>query len=237
MGSDGAVGQISRGSSNGATSWHSNGGSINLETGMQINGRNWGMKLSMSKSLRTTIALIRKVAEDCHTFFCSSEQPKAASHHLTDRTIQIPDRLKPSQCRKKLMRLATEVTALESHLRHVHPVCYGAAVLFETAVDKSISNGLASKFSQSTCNDNKESMDPFARLCHSCCHRRHGASKRENSRQSRHQCSRRLCCGSKQENGHQCWGTVLDRKTKAVVCAAAAADTQASKGAGRLCQG
>jgi hypothetical protein len=28
------------------------------------------------------------------------------------------------------MRLATEVTALESHLRHVHPVCYGAAVLF-----------------------------------------------------------------------------------------------------------
>jgi len=97
---------------------------------MQINGRNWGMKSSMSNLLRTTILLIRKVAEDCHTFGGSSEQPKAALHFLTARTIRIPDRLKLSRCREKLMRLATEVTALESHLRHVHPVCYGAAGLF-----------------------------------------------------------------------------------------------------------
>jgi hypothetical protein len=97
---------------------------------MQINGRNWGMKSSMSNSLRTTIALIRKVAEDCHTFGGSTEQPIVALHHLAARTIQIPDHLKISQRREKLMRLATEVTALESHLRHVHPVCYGAAVLF-----------------------------------------------------------------------------------------------------------
>ncbi len=87
MGSDGGVGQINRGSSNGATSRHSNGGSINSETGMQINGRNRGMTPSMSNLLRTTIALIRKVAEDCHTFGGSFEQPKTALHHLTARTI------------------------------------------------------------------------------------------------------------------------------------------------------
>jgi hypothetical protein len=51
-------------------------------------------------------------------------------HFLTAITIQIPDRLKLSQRREKLMHLATEVTALESHLRHVHPVCIGAAGLF-----------------------------------------------------------------------------------------------------------
>ena len=74
--------------------------------------------------------LIRRVAEDCHTFGGLSEQPKSALHFLTARTVQIPDHLKLSQRREKLMRLATEVTALESHLRHVHPVCYGAAGLF-----------------------------------------------------------------------------------------------------------
>ena len=87
MGSDGGVGQINRGSSNGATSPHSNGESINSETGMQINGRNWGMKSSMSNFFRTTIALIRKVAEDCHTFGGLSEQPIAVLHHLAARTI------------------------------------------------------------------------------------------------------------------------------------------------------
>jgi hypothetical protein len=124
------MGRIDGGSSNGATSRHSNRGSINSATLMQRNGTNQDTKSSMSNSLRTTIALIRTVAEDCHTFDGSSEKPVAALHHLTARTIRIPDRLKPSQRREKLMRLATEVTALESHVRHVHPVCYGAAVLF-----------------------------------------------------------------------------------------------------------
>jgi hypothetical protein len=32
----------------------------------------------------------------------------------------------------------------------------------ETAVEESISNGLASKFSQSKCDNNKKLMDPFA---------------------------------------------------------------------------
>ena len=50
----------------------------------------------------------------------------------------------------------------------------------ETAVRESISNGLASKFSQSKCNNNKELMDPFARLCHLCRHRHHNAREQEN---------------------------------------------------------
>jgi hypothetical protein len=52
----------------------------------------------------------------------------------------------------------------------------------ETTVEDSVSNGSASKFSRPKCNNNKESMDPFARLCHWCRHRRHRASKREKSR-------------------------------------------------------
>jgi hypothetical protein len=103
------------------------------------------MKLSMSNSLRTTIA-IRKVAEDCHTFGGSSEQPIATLHHLAARTIHIPDRLKPSQRREKLMRLATEVTTLESHLRHVHPVCYGSAVLFSDGMVAFASQKVVLKF-------------------------------------------------------------------------------------------
>jgi len=124
------MGRIDGGSSNGTTSRHSHRGSINSATHMRRNGTNQDTKSSMSNSLKTTISLIRTLAEDCHTFDGSSEKPVVALHHLTARTIRIPDRLKPSQRREKLMRLATEVTALESHLRHVHPVCYGAAVLF-----------------------------------------------------------------------------------------------------------
>jgi hypothetical protein len=44
--------------------------------------------------------------------------------------LKISARLKPSQRREKLMRLATEATALEIPQRHIHPIRYGAAVLF-----------------------------------------------------------------------------------------------------------
>lgn len=93
-------------------------------------------KHSMTKSLKTTIDLMRQMREEParHELDISgltglSDLP-ATLEHLTARTLRISSRLKPSQRREKLMRFATEVTALESHMKHAHPLRYGAAVLF-----------------------------------------------------------------------------------------------------------
>jgi hypothetical protein len=52
-------------------------------------------------------------------------------YHLSSRTIRMSERLRPSQRREKLMRLATEVTTLEIvPQKYIHPIRYGAAVLF-----------------------------------------------------------------------------------------------------------
>ena len=52
-------------------------------------------------------------------------------HHLTSRTVRMSKCLRPSQRREKLIRLATEVTTLEiAPQKHIHPIRYGAAVLF-----------------------------------------------------------------------------------------------------------
>ena len=50
--------------------------------------------------------------------------------HLTSKMLKISPRLKSSQRREKLIRLATEATAMEIPHRRIHPVRYGAAVLF-----------------------------------------------------------------------------------------------------------
>lgn len=56
---------------------------------------------------------------------------KFMPYHLTSRTIRMSERLRPSQRRERLMRLATEATTLEIvHQKHIHPIRYGAAVLF-----------------------------------------------------------------------------------------------------------
>jgi hypothetical protein len=71
---------------------------------------------------------------------------RSALHHLTARSIRMPEHLKPSQRRDKLMRLATEVTALESHMKHVHPIRYGAAVLFSDGTVAIASQKVALEF-------------------------------------------------------------------------------------------
>merc|ERR1719221_1367672 len=88
----------------------------------------------LTKSLKTTINMMKLVRED------QSEQDASGLSGLSDlpgtldrltaRTLRISSRLKPSQRREKLMRYATEVTAMESHQRQAHPIRYGAAVLF-----------------------------------------------------------------------------------------------------------
>ncbi|KAL7542979.1 hypothetical protein ACHAXR_012437 [Thalassiosira sp. AJA248-18] len=91
---------------------------------------------SMTNSLKTTIDFVRQVREEPErhdlNVSCLSglSDLSGALEHLTARTIRISSRLKPSQRREKLMRLAMEVTALESHQKHAHPIRYGAAVLF-----------------------------------------------------------------------------------------------------------
>ncbi|KAL7548105.1 hypothetical protein ACHAWF_011392 [Thalassiosira exigua] len=99
------------------------------------NRRSPTVKSSMTKSLKTTIDFMRQVREEPrHELDVSglsgvSDLP-GTLEHLTARTLRLSSRLKPSQRREKLMRLATEVTALESHQKHAHPIRYGAAVLF-----------------------------------------------------------------------------------------------------------
>ena len=88
----------------------------------------------MTHSLKTTIDFMRQVREDRQELDSSgmsglSDLP-GTLEHLTARTLRISNRLKPSQRREKLMRLAMEVTAMESHQKLAHPIRYGAAVLF-----------------------------------------------------------------------------------------------------------
>lgn len=103
--------------------------------GANVNGRKpSSVKSSMTHSLKTTIDFMRQVREERHELDNSglsglSDLP-GTLNHLTARTLRMSSRLKPSQRREKLMRLATEVTAMESHLKHAHPIRYGAAVLF-----------------------------------------------------------------------------------------------------------
>ena len=51
-------------------------------------------------------------------------------HHLVVKTLKVSPRLKSSQQREKLIRLASEATALEIPRSRIHPIRYGAAVLF-----------------------------------------------------------------------------------------------------------
>jgi len=87
----------------------------------------------MTHSLKTTIDFMRQIQEDS-----GNSTPKTTGlgvvpdslDRLTATKIRISSRLKPSQRREKLLKMATEATVFESHQRHAHPIRYGAAVLF-----------------------------------------------------------------------------------------------------------
>jgi len=91
------------------------------------------MKNSMTHSLKTTIDFMRQIQEDA-----GNNTPKSTGlgvvpdslDRLTATKIRISSRLKPSQRREKLLKMATEATVYESHQRNAHPIRYGAAVLF-----------------------------------------------------------------------------------------------------------
>jgi len=90
---------------------------------------------SITKSLTTTMGLLKAVREnrqelDLPGGVSGMSDLPGTLEHLTARTLRISTRLKNSQRREKLMRYATEITALENPLRHAHPLRYGAAVLF-----------------------------------------------------------------------------------------------------------
>ncbi|KAL9179665.1 hypothetical protein ACHAXT_008955 [Thalassiosira profunda] len=100
---------------------------------------------SMSSSLRETIDFMRQVREERHDMNASGSIPGTLDH-LTAPTLRISSRLKPSQRREKLIRLATEVTAMESHQKHAHPIQYGAAVLFSDGTVAIASQKLALEY-------------------------------------------------------------------------------------------
>ncbi|KAL7496859.1 hypothetical protein ACHAWT_005649 [Skeletonema menzelii] len=98
------------------------------------------MKSSMTHSLKTTIDFMRQIQEEA-----GDSTPKSTSglgvvpdslDRLTATKIRMSSRLKPSQRREKLLKMATEATVYESHQRSAHPIRYGAAVLFS---DNSVS--------------------------------------------------------------------------------------------------
>ena len=103
-------------------------------TSISTNGRKTSssVKSSMTHSLKTTIDFMKLVNEDreMNSSLTNLTDLPGTLDHLTARTLRISSRLKPSQRREKLMRLATEVTAMESHRAHAHPIRYGSAVLF-----------------------------------------------------------------------------------------------------------
>eukprot|EP00581_Thalassiosira_minuscula_P009710 CAMPEP_0183709706 /NCGR_PEP_ID=MMETSP0737-20130205/5694_1 /TAXON_ID=385413 /ORGANISM="Thalassiosira miniscula, Strain CCMP1093" /LENGTH=1745 /DNA_ID=CAMNT_0025937873 /DNA_START=28 /DNA_END=5265 /DNA_ORIENTATION=+ len=90
------------------------------------------VKSSMSHSLKATINFMKELREDSGLGLDMNRSDTGLLDHLTARTLRISNRLKPSQRRQKLIRLATEVTAMETNhsLSNIHPIRYGAAVLF-----------------------------------------------------------------------------------------------------------
>ncbi|KAL3816962.1 hypothetical protein ACHAXA_011750 [Cyclostephanos tholiformis] len=124
--------EVEMGNNGGVRQNQTSRASSNLRKGRPRNEA--GTRLQ-SNSLKTAISIIRRAAEDRHKLDLSclsglSKRSGAALNHMSARTIRLSKRLKPSQRRQKLISLATEATELEGHLGHVHPIRYGAAVLF-----------------------------------------------------------------------------------------------------------
>lgn len=88
---------------------------------------------SFTASLKTTVDFMRQIQEDGddnQDANGTNEMTPGIIQHLTVKTLKISARLKPSQRREKLIRLATEASAMEIPHRRIHPIRYGAAVLF-----------------------------------------------------------------------------------------------------------
>ena len=87
---------------------------------------------SFTSNLNSAVDFMRQIQED------GVDQGEAGLNdmtpeiiqHLTTKTLKVSPRLKPSQRREKLIRLATEASAMEIPHRRIHPIRYGAAVLF-----------------------------------------------------------------------------------------------------------
>jgi hypothetical protein len=88
---------------------------------------------SFTSSLKTSVDFMRRIREDGDDDQDESglhEMTPAIMQHLTSKSLKVSSRLKQSQRRDKLIRLATEATAMEIPHRRIHPIRYGAAVLF-----------------------------------------------------------------------------------------------------------
>jgi cytidine deaminase len=88
---------------------------------------------SFTASLKTTVDFMRQIREDGDDNQDENglnEMTPGVMHHLTAKSLKISARLKQSQRRDKLIRLATEATATEIPHRRIHPIRDGAAVLF-----------------------------------------------------------------------------------------------------------
>ena len=86
---------------------------------------------SITQSLKTTIDFMRQIQEDTGNQTNNLGLVPESLDRLTASKIRVSSRLKPSQRREKLLKMATEATVYETpHQRNTHPIRYGAAVLF-----------------------------------------------------------------------------------------------------------
>ena len=87
---------------------------------------------SFTSNLNSAVDFMRQIQEDGvdQGEAGLNEMTPEIIQHLTTKTLKVSPRLKPSQRREKLIRLATEASTMEIPHRRIHPIRYGAAVLF-----------------------------------------------------------------------------------------------------------
>ncbi|KAL7467188.1 hypothetical protein ACHAXS_007444 [Conticribra weissflogii] len=94
-------------------------------------------RLSMTGSLKKSIDFMRQIREDSAMDKSELNSSRLTllsgsghSEHLASKKLRISRRLKPSQRREKLIRMATDASTFHADQRQLHPIKYGAAVLF-----------------------------------------------------------------------------------------------------------
>jgi len=94
-------------------------------------------RLSMTGSLKKSIDFMRQIREDgdmnqsdLNSSRLTLLSESGHSEYLAAKKLRISRRLKQSQRREKLIRMATDASTFEADQRRLHPIKYGAAVLF-----------------------------------------------------------------------------------------------------------
>lgn len=102
-----------------------------------VRNRRSQTRQSMTGSLKKSIDFMRQIREDgdmnqndLNSSRLTLLSESGHSEYLASKKLRISRRLKQSQRREKLIRMATDASTFEADQRHLHPIKYGAAVLF-----------------------------------------------------------------------------------------------------------